>query len=126
MRRAADKTWERPAIAVDPAAHAAEIEPVAPLGEFGRALGIDCDVRHQRAPDRFLASAKHRAADPAARAVSANEDLRIEDAVLCADVHAARVLNNVEHATAFYNFDSRLARSPRQHRVEQIAPNHGG
>src|SRR5258705_5300235 len=59
MRRAADEAWKRPAIATDSAAHASEVEPVALFGEFRCAFGIDRDIRHQRAPDCFLASAEN-------------------------------------------------------------------
>src|SRR5580704_19779374 len=55
MWHAVDEARERPAVAADSAADASKVEAVASCGEFGRALGVDCDVRHQCAPDRFLA-----------------------------------------------------------------------
>ena len=124
MRRAADKARKRPAVAADPAAHAAEVEAVPLRGKFGRALGIDRNIRHQCAPDCFPASAKYRAADPAARSVGADQDLRFENSAVGDDPHAVRVLSHVEHANPLHDFDSRLAGRPRQHRVEPVAANH--
>src|SRR5271156_4207423 len=101
MRCAADQARKRPAVAVDSAAHASEVESIACFDKFGRSFGIDRDIRHQCAPNCFLASAEYRPTHPAPRAVSANEDLRLEHAAICGDSHAVRVLNDVKHATAF-------------------------
>src|SRR5208283_2252295 len=124
MRSAADKAWERPAVAANSTAHASEVEPVAFPGKFGRALGIDRNVRHQPAPDCLLASAEYRSTDPAARPVGSDQYSPFVSSPLGADAHAARALGRVEHTIALDYFDSRLARCPRQHRVEPVAANH--
>src|ERR1700722_1437432 len=126
MRCTADQARKRPAVAIDSAAHTSEVEAIASLEKFGRTFMINCDIRHQGAPDRLLASAEYRATHPAARSISADEDLSLEDAAICSDSHVARILNNVQHATALHDFDSRRGCGSRQHRIEEIAPNHGG
>ena len=119
------KAWERPAVAADSAAHASEVEPVAFPGKFGRALGIDCDVRHQCAPDCLLARAEYRPTDPAARSVGSHQHLRFVDAAArCRRARRVASWADVEHAIALDDFDSRLACRSRQHRVEPVAANH--
>src|ERR1700722_9747561 len=100
MRCASDKARKRPAVAVDSAADASEVKAVTLLDKFRRAFGIDRDVRHQCAPDCFLARIKYCAPDPAARSVCADQDLRVEDASLSVDAHVICVLNNVEYSIA--------------------------
>src|SRR5271170_5612680 len=123
MRFAPNQAWKGPRVAVKAAAHASEVEAVAPLGEFGRALWIDCDVGLQCAPYGLLACTEHGAADAAARSVGSDQHLRIKNAVLRVDAHAVSALCHVEHAVALDDFDAGVGRGAREHRVEAVAAN---
>ncbi len=123
MRSAIDRARERPCVAADPTADASEVEAISILPKLNRLLRIHRNIRHQRAPCRFLTLAKHASPHPAPRSIRTNQHLGFKSSAPDTDPHAIRVLPNLDDPLILDDFEPRARRRPRKHRVKPIPPN---
>src|SRR5262249_39416411 len=125
MRMAIDHAWKRPALAFYSAADASKVEPIAPLDKLARLLRINRNIGHQRASNRALGVAKDLAANFAARAIGADNDLAVKIAPASRNEDTVRPVGDPHNRCILDNLQSSIYRRAGELRIESVAPDDG-